>query len=230
MWKTNVLWRFTILLYVVNDTDDTMRVQNTRCGRLHARSFVHTREKLWKRRNKKKEMGEWENRGEKGGGVKSKRNEIEQRKEGRKRKMENNRGAWRREDRQTRWYHYKRADNRISTQFVWDSLPCRMGNPQKTLVSLLFRPSSFCHRNTFSGILSITPKRTANIIRTAASLTDRKIFLRSRILWCLFGIWVVCETLFSSPLKNRDLHIRPLDTSCRSCDLFLPTVTGLEDI
>lgn len=47
-------------------------------------------------------MGEWENRGEKGGGVKSKRNEIEQRKEGRKRKMENNRGAWRREDRQTR--------------------------------------------------------------------------------------------------------------------------------
>lgn len=173
------------------------------------RSCIHERS-CEREETKKKEMGEWENRGEKDGGVKSKRNEIEQRKEGRKRKMENNRGAWRREDRQTRWYHYKRADNRISTQFVWDSLPCRMGNPQKPwFLSSLFRPSSFCHRNTFSGILSITPERTANIIRTAASLTDRKIFLRSRILWCLFGVWVVCETLFSSPLKNRDLHIRP---------------------
>lgn len=65
------------------------------------RSCIHERS-CEREETKKKEMGEWENRGEKGGGVKSKRNEIEQRKEGRKRKMENNRGARRREDRQTR--------------------------------------------------------------------------------------------------------------------------------
>lgn len=69
----------------------------------------------------------------------------------------------------------------------------------------LFRHSSFCHLNTFSDrILSIIPEQANNIIRTAASLSDL-----SQIANSLMYIWVVCETLFSSPLKNRDLHIRP---------------------
>lgn len=211
MWKTNVLWRFTILLYVVNDTDDTMRVQNTRCGRLHARSFVHTREKLWKRRNKKKRR--WEN-----GKIEEKRveawNQSETRSNNEKREE---RGRWRIIEERGEGRIDRRVDIIINEQTTGSPLnlfetPYHVGweTPQKPwFLSSLFRPSSFCHRNTFSGILSITPERTANIIRTAASLTDRKIFLRSRILWCLFGVWVVCETLFSSPLKNRDLHIRP---------------------
>lgn len=74
--RTGTRWRFTILLYVLNDTDDMMRVAKG-CTRIW--SFVHTQEKLWKRRNKQKtEMGKSRRKG-----VKSKRNKERNRKKGR---------------------------------------------------------------------------------------------------------------------------------------------------
>lgn len=173
------------------------------------RSCIH--ERSCEREETKKRR--WEN-----GKIEEKRveawNQSETRSNNEKREE---RGRWRIIEERGEGRIDRRVDIIINEQTTGSPLnlfetPYHVGweTPKKPwFLSSLFRPSSFCHRNTFSGILSITPERTANIIRTAASLTDRKIFLRSRILWCLFGVWVVCETLFSSPLKNRDLHIRP---------------------
>lgn len=177
-----------------------------------ARAIVraYTREAVKEKKQKKRR---WEN-----GKIEEKRveawNQSETRSNNEKREE---RGRWRIIEERGEGRIDRRVDIIINEQTTGSPLnlfetPYHVGweTTQKPwFLSSLFRPSSFCHRNTFSGILSITPERTANIIRTAASLTDRKIFLRSRILWCLFGVWVVCETLFSSPLKNRDLHIRP---------------------
>lgn len=170
--RTGTRWHFTILLYVLNDTDDMMRVQNAKgC------TFVHTQKKLWKRRNKQKtEMGKSRRKG-----VKSKRNRERNRKKGRiiEERID------------------RRVDIIINEQTTGSPLNLfeipyhRMGNPPKN-------PGSSLFRNTFSGILSITPEETANIIRTAASLPVGRSFLELQILWCLFGVWVACETLFSS--------------------------------
>lgn len=173
------------------------------------RSCIH--ERSCEREETKKRR--WEN-----GKIEEKRveawNQSETRSNNEKREE---RGRWRIIEERGEGRIDRRVDIIINEQTTGSPLnlfetPYHVGweTPKKPwFLSSLFRPSSFCHRNTFSGILSITPERTTNIIRTAASLTDRKIFLRSRILWCLFGVWVVWETWFSSPLKNRDLHIRP---------------------
>lgn len=175
------------------------------------RSCIH--ERSCEREETKKRR--WEN-----GKIEEKRveawNQSETRSNNEKREE---RGRWRIIEERGEGRIDRRVDIIINEQTTGSPLnlfetPYHVGweTPKKPwFLSSLFRPSSFCHRNTFSGILSITPERTANIIRTAASLTDRKIFLRSRILWCLFGVWVVCETKLSYSRRHLKIVICTFD-------------------
>lgn len=125
--RRTMRWRFTILYCTSLMIRCVFKIREIVCA--------YTRETVKEKRQKK---GEWGNEGENDGGVKQSETKNE--------KREGDGGQWRRrEDRQTRWYHYKRADNRISTQFVWDPYHVGWGTSPKSLVPLppFFDPAHF---------------------------------------------------------------------------------------